>query len=517
MNEDAHLLHRYAEHGDEAAFTAFVERHVRMIYAIAARRLGSEQHADDVAQQVFLAVARNARRLANHPQLLAWLHATARNAARDTVRRDLRRRQRELRAEHAPQAASLMDSLESDGAQRVVDAALDSLDPTARSAVLLRFFEGRPFAEIGDQLGMSENTARMRVERALAKLHQFLARRGFTTSVAAVSSSLASYTACATMPAGVPAIIAAGALAAAKQTAAVGTVSAFLAFMGKSKIVAAALAAVGVAGVGFGVARLTQPRPNLHQSVAPRVVSTDPEFIRVSQQLAQLRAENQTLRDENRRLHSTAHAAFEADAGSANAKVSRLRDSLKRLPEQAIPEFALLEEDDWYAAVDGPLESTDDFRRAFSILRSRAEKRFAAIAHPALKAYLDAKGSFPKSSTELAPFFATPVDGALLLRYRVAPASTVPNVRMGGDWILTQVSRIDSELDDHVVIGPSGHGRTSPASQDGTLIQPVVQAFSRAHPGVRPTDPSQFLPYATTPEQRAAIERMMRNAARVRR
>lgn len=519
MNEDAQLLHRYAAQADEAAFTEFVGRHVRIVYAIAARQLGSEQHADDVAQQVFLAVARDARRLAGHPQLLAWLYATARNAARDAARRDLRRRRRELRTELDVQATSPMDTLESESARRLVDAAVDSLDPTARSAVLLRFFEGRSFSEIGAQLGMSENTARMRVERALSKLHQFLARRGIATSVAAVGSSLGSYAASAVLPAGAPAAVAAAALAAAKQTAAIGAVSAFVGFMGKSKTIAAALAVAGVAGAGFGVARLTQPSSNIGQPpMVARSVAADPEFTRVAEQLAAVRADNQSLRDENARLHARLHQALEADSGTVPSKVGKLRDSLKRLPEQAIPEFALLEEDDWYAAVDGPLESTDDFRRAFSILRSRAEKRFLMLAHPALKAYLDANGGqFPKSSTELAEYFTKPVDEALLLRYRVAPASTVPNVRMGGDWILTQVARVDSEMDDIVVIGPAGHGRTSPGTQDGTLIQPVVQAFSRANPGVRPTDPSQFLPYATTVEQRAAIERMMRQVGRGRR
>ena len=45
-------------------------------------------------------------------------------------------------------------------------------------------------------------------------------------------------------------------------------------------------------------------------------------------------------------------------------KVAKLRTMLGSLPEQGIPEFKLLTEDDWYAAVDGPLESTEDYRLA---------------------------------------------------------------------------------------------------------------------------------------------------------
>src|SRR5690349_23851869 len=51
-----------------------------------------------------------------------------------------------------------------------------------REAILLRFFEGRNFAEVGSQLRQNENTARMRVERALDKLHALLGRRGVTRS-----------------------------------------------------------------------------------------------------------------------------------------------------------------------------------------------------------------------------------------------------------------------------------------------------------------------------------------------
>jgi DNA-directed RNA polymerase specialized sigma24 family protein len=79
MNEtDAALLRRYAE-GSETAFTELVHRHVDLVYGAALRRTGGDAHrAADVAQQVFTTLAREARKLARHPVLGAWLHSFGR-------------------------------------------------------------------------------------------------------------------------------------------------------------------------------------------------------------------------------------------------------------------------------------------------------------------------------------------------------------------------------------------------------------------------------------------------------
>ena len=47
----------------------------------------------------------------------------------------------------------------------VLDEVLSEIDERDRDAILLRFFDGRPFAEIGERLRLTENAARMRVER----------------------------------------------------------------------------------------------------------------------------------------------------------------------------------------------------------------------------------------------------------------------------------------------------------------------------------------------------------------
>ena len=67
---------------------------------------------------------------------------------------------------------------------------MNSRKPTVKP-ILLRYFENRPFAEIGGKLGLNENAARMRVERALEKLRAVFLRRGVaaTTALASVISA----------------------------------------------------------------------------------------------------------------------------------------------------------------------------------------------------------------------------------------------------------------------------------------------------------------------------------------
>src|SRR6185503_16436651 len=92
---DAQLLHAYAESRSEAAFNELVRRHVDFVYS-AARRIVRDPHlAEDVTQGVFVALTKNAGRLAERRVLAGWLHRAAQNIASQTVRTIERRRARE--------------------------------------------------------------------------------------------------------------------------------------------------------------------------------------------------------------------------------------------------------------------------------------------------------------------------------------------------------------------------------------------------------------------------------------
>src|SRR4051812_47781865 len=128
MMDDAALLRRYADDGSETAFAELVRRHLGLVYGAALRRTGDPHQAADVAQQVFISLAQQARRLARHPVLSAWLHTATRNVAVNLMISEQRRRQREAEAlarenleGEAPAWAQVRPAL---------DAAIDDLEET---------------------------------------------------------------------------------------------------------------------------------------------------------------------------------------------------------------------------------------------------------------------------------------------------------------------------------------------------------------------------------------------------
>jgi RNA polymerase sigma factor (sigma-70 family) len=252
MIDDAQLLRRYVETKSQAAFAELVQRHINLVYSVALRQVSGDTHlAEDVVQHVFSALARKARTLVDRPTLGGWLYRSVHYAASDVVRGERRRRTREEKVEMET-LATTGDSSEDaawEKARPLIDAAIAELDERDRDAVSLRFFENRSFVDVGFRLNLSENAARMRVERALDKLHAALSKRGVTSTSAALGLALANQ-AMATVPAGL-----AGSVAGAAAAGAVGT-AALWSILATSKVVASlslggAVAASGVAIVQY--------------------------------------------------------------------------------------------------------------------------------------------------------------------------------------------------------------------------------------------------------------------------
>ena len=81
---DHEFLQDYVQNGSQAAFAGLVERHVGLVYS-AARRLVRDTHlAEDVTQEVFMLLARKARRMGSDTILSAWLYRATRHVASET-------------------------------------------------------------------------------------------------------------------------------------------------------------------------------------------------------------------------------------------------------------------------------------------------------------------------------------------------------------------------------------------------------------------------------------------------
>ncbi|MBI5381769.1 MAG: sigma-70 family RNA polymerase sigma factor [Opitutae bacterium] len=274
MPSDHELLCVFAATGGEQAFAELVRRQINLVYSTALRQVGGDAHlAADVTQGVFLALARSAQTLTDRSVLSGWLYTTTRFLAAKAVRTEQRWRVR------TQEAHAMNEILHDSGPEPVwadisplLDEAMHALGERDREAILLRFFENRPFAEIGAVCGLAENAARMRVERALEKLRVQLAKRGITSTAAALGGVLAGQPAIAA-PAGLVATATGVALASVSTGGSIAAFGGILKFMSTSKLALGVVGAVLVVAAGVYVVGRDQSNSS---SVGIVIASPDP-------------------------------------------------------------------------------------------------------------------------------------------------------------------------------------------------------------------------------------------------
>jgi RNA polymerase sigma factor (sigma-70 family) len=279
-----------------------------------------------VTQQVFTEVARQAKRLARHPALVGWLYTTTRLMAQRVNRTEQRRKAREQEANTMNELLH-DDTLPPDWNQfrPVIEDAMHELDDKDRHAVLLRFFQNKSLNEVGVALNLTENAARMRVDRALERLRGKLARRGITTTASALSVVITA-NAVQAAPAGFAATISAAAIAgSAVQTSTIIAATKTIAMTTLQKtITAAALALAAGTGI-YAVHQSSQLRDQvqtLQQEQAPlsaRIQQLEEERNRATNQLA-------AFRDENARLKS----------GQSTTELLKLRGEVGKLRQESV-------------------------------------------------------------------------------------------------------------------------------------------------------------------------------------
>jgi uncharacterized protein (TIGR03435 family) len=193
MNDDLTLLREYAGRNSEEAFAALVSRHVNLVYSVALRQVRDPHLAEEITQAVFIILARKAGSLGPKTILSGWLCRTARYAGANALTIQRRRQHREQEAH----MQSILNEPASDETWQqiapLLDGAMEQLGQKDHDALILRFFEGRNFKEVGAALGASEDAAKMRVNRALEKLRQFFTKRGVSSTTAIIAGAISAH------------------------------------------------------------------------------------------------------------------------------------------------------------------------------------------------------------------------------------------------------------------------------------------------------------------------------------
>jgi RNA polymerase sigma factor (sigma-70 family) len=174
-----------AAHGDQRAFGRLVDGTSNVVASIALAILRDAEASADVAQDVYLSVWTDLRKLREPASFLPWLRQLTRNRAHHALRTHVRRRQRIFSGDRADPLLSAASDPRPDAIEEIVAAeerlalarAIDELPAGAREVVVLYYREGRSSAHVADLLGMSEDAVKKRLSRARAQLREALAQQ----------------------------------------------------------------------------------------------------------------------------------------------------------------------------------------------------------------------------------------------------------------------------------------------------------------------------------------------------
>lgn len=172
-----------ASAGDQAAWETLVRLYARRVFALARSRCGNDDVAEEITQSVFVTVATKLQNggYAEQGRFEAWIFRVAMNRVRDVIRRAKSRRvapEADLDAEPAPERARTGTDSERLAALRGAVAQLSEAD---REVIELRHNAGMGFKEIAELLEEPVGTLLARHHRALRKLRDVLAARGYPT------------------------------------------------------------------------------------------------------------------------------------------------------------------------------------------------------------------------------------------------------------------------------------------------------------------------------------------------
>jgi RNA polymerase sigma-70 factor (ECF subfamily) len=178
VSRDAALVHRLL-HQDVTAFEQLYDRHSRIVYSLVLRILQQTQTAEEVVQDVFLQVWRNAAQYQeSRGPFVPWLLTMARNRALDTLRlKSERQRRREDQAEELPSisvAPQYEKELDQKRRAERVRSLMAQLSAPQQKAIEMAYFDGLSHSEIAAALHEPLGTVKSWIRNGLLRLKEGL-------------------------------------------------------------------------------------------------------------------------------------------------------------------------------------------------------------------------------------------------------------------------------------------------------------------------------------------------------
>lgn len=187
---DFDLLKLYVKKKSAEAFEALVQRHRRQVYNFIYKMVGRAEAAEDIFQETFLRVIKNAHTYTPRAKFTTWCLQIARNLSLDHFKRESLRQHVSIDASSTGDddhtIAALLQGFEPESHEVMlsreliseVKEAVTRLPENQREALVLRMYEDMPYADIAEILGSPEGTVKYWVHEAVSFLAKHMEKRG---------------------------------------------------------------------------------------------------------------------------------------------------------------------------------------------------------------------------------------------------------------------------------------------------------------------------------------------------
>jgi len=177
-------LVRRAAAADQGAFEELYRRHVKKIYNLVFRMVGTLQEAEDVTQEVFYQAYKNLPRFEGRSKFYTWIFRIATNVCLQYLKRHVRQKRETLVEDvpdPAPDSSTLRGTMPSPDSEvetkafyEALEKAVLRLPPNQRAVMVLGPLQGHSYEEIAQILGTTEEVIKGRLHRARENIREFL-------------------------------------------------------------------------------------------------------------------------------------------------------------------------------------------------------------------------------------------------------------------------------------------------------------------------------------------------------
>lgn len=169
-DETDEQLVELARHGDRDAFLTLYNRYLKRVYLRVNSRVPSASDAEDVTQEVFLAVVRSLPRFEHRSSFSTWLYTIVNRQIADFYRRMYRSGDHQTSSLDDPNASELAAAEGEWDENVIIQQALQKLPENYQEVILARIADGLSFADIAKQSGKSLEATKSLYRRAIQAL-----------------------------------------------------------------------------------------------------------------------------------------------------------------------------------------------------------------------------------------------------------------------------------------------------------------------------------------------------------